>query len=72
MSQDPADQIPVMMPMSRAARDVLFEHVRQSGDRPDVGIRLDDVSLVRSVLVRAAAMLIGEIERLDRQTGPQR
>ncbi len=112
MSADPADQIPVLMPMSAAARDVLRERHRQMMPLPEgegFDARLDDgllrhelmraaiayaiasvdpedplirhwwptrnwplkVKDPRRNLVRAAALLIAEIERLDR-AGPGR
>jgi hypothetical protein len=113
VSQDPADQIPVMMPMSRAARDVLAERLRQTTPPPggegftvDHDDRLTRNQLARAAmayvltatsggegfwgrewwprslgqgsfkpkgerpdLVRAAALLIAHIERLDRMAG---
>jgi hypothetical protein len=117
MSADPVDQIPVMMPISRAARDVLAERLRQTTPPPggegfsaDHDDRLTHHELQRAAvayavtgifnpktpwatawwpvystfrdrgfkpkgerrdLVRAAALLIAAIERLDRGT-PQK
>jgi hypothetical protein len=60
MSQDPADQVPVMMPMSRAARDVLAERLRQMAPPPGgEGFTLaQDNRLYRNQLPRAAMAYI--------------
>jgi hypothetical protein len=60
MSADPGDEVMVLMAMSRAARDVLAERLRQMAPPPDgEGFTLNhDDRLSRNQLARAAMAYI--------------